>query len=179
MLENRSKLYLGVAAAALVMLLGTFLPVETVEIHGCKLMAYLSLLRVEVKAAQAAHQAQQRAEAETEAVAMAENTRAAAVAQTTQKPAAPGLDISLMIPVWGALVAVVAEEDFPAMVQMKQTQSVAVYRMVEKEEHKTIRPPGLPVAVREAVVVAQVVLMVTAALAALAKCIFVFIFKGV
>lgn len=179
MLENRSKLYLGVAAAALVMLLGTFLPVETVEIHGCKLMAYLSLLRVEVKAAQAAHQAQQRAEAETEAVAMAEDTRAAAVAQTMQKPAAPGLDISLMIPVWGALVAVAVAVVFPKMDQLTQKQKAAVPRLAEQEGHKMGHLLVHPAVDRVAVAAELEVSMAAAAAAAPAECIFAFIFKGV
>lgn len=156
-----------------------YLLAETVEIHRYKLMAYLSLLRVEVRAAQEAQQVQQRAEVETDGVAMEEDTRAVPAGQITLLLVAPGLDISLMIPALDEPVAVAAVVAFPEIMQLTQQQKAVAYRMVEKEEYKTIRTPGLLVAVREAVVAALVVLMVTAALAALAKCIFVFIFKGV
>ncbi len=77
-------------------------------------------------------------------------------------------------------------EAFPAIMLLMQQPKVAAYRMVEKEEHKRERIPGLPafarVEVAAALVVlmataALVVLMATAALAALAKCISVFTFK--
>lgn len=68
-------------------------------------------------------------------------------------------------------------EAFPAIMLLMQQPKVAAYRMVEKEEHKRERIPGLPAFARVEVAAALVVLMATAALAALAKCISVFTFK--
>lgn len=128
---------------------------------------------------QVAHPAQQRAEAEMAAVAMAEDTRTASMAQTTQEPAALGLDISLMIPVWGAPVAVVEAAAFLAVVQMKQTQSRAVYRMAERAERNLERRQALPAVDRVAVAAALEVPTAAAAAVALAECISASIFKGV
>lgn len=128
---------------------------------------------------QVAHPAQQRAEAEMAAVAMAEDTRAAAVAQTTQKPAAPGLDISLMIPALGAPVAVVEAAAFLVMGLPTQKPRAAVYRMVERAERKMERRQALPAVDRVAVAAALEVPTAAAAAVALAECISASIFKGV
>lgn len=125
-----------------------------------------------VRVVQAAHQAQQRAEAETEAVAMAEDMR------MLHNRVVPVLVIFLTIPALDAPVVEAVVEAFPAMVQLTQKPKAAAYRMAEKEGHKTERLPGLPAAARVAVAAALVVLMATAALAALVKCISASIFKG-
>ncbi len=147
--------------------------VGAVEIHRCKLMGYQPLPQMAVRVVQAAHQAQQRAEAETEAVAMAEDMR------MLHNRVVPVLVIFLTIPDLDLPVVEAVGEAFPAIMLLMQQPKVAAYRMVEKEEHKRGRIPGLPAAARVAVAAALVVLMATAALAALVKCISASIFKGV
>lgn len=145
----------------------------TVEIHRCKLMGYQPLPQMAVRVVQAAHQAQQRAEAEMEAVAMAEDI------VMLHNRVVPVLVIFLTIPTLDAPVVEAVGEDFPAIMLLMQQPKVAAYRMGEKEEHKKERIPGLPALARVEVAAALVVVMATAALAALAKCISASIFKGV
>lgn len=122
---------------------------------------------------QAAHQAQQRAEAEMEAVAMAEDI------VMLHNRVVPVLVIFLTTPTLDAPVVEAVGEAFPAMVQLTQKPKAAAYRMAEKEGHKTERLPGPTEAARVAVAAALVVVMATAALAALVKCISASIFKRV
>ena len=144
-----------------------------VEIHRCKLMGYQPLPQMAVRVVQAAHQAQQRAEAEMEAVAMAEDI------VMLHNRVVPVLVIFLTIPTLDAPVVEAVGEDFPAIMLLMQQPKVAAYRMGEKEGHKKERIPGLPALARVEVAAALVVVMATAALVALAKCISASIFKGV
>lgn len=128
---------------------------------------------------QAAHQAQRRVGPETVTVAMEDYTRAVPAGQITLLLVGLGLDIFLMIPALDEPVAVVVAVACLAIVLLTQKPRVAVYRMAEKEEHKTERIPGLPAVPRVVVAAALVVLTATVALAAGGKCISASIFKGV
>lgn len=151
----------------------------TVEIHRCKLMGYQPLPQMAVRVVQAAQKAQQRAEAAMAGAVMAEDMIAAPVARAMRKPVVPVLVIFLTTPTLDSPVVEAVGEAFLAIMLLMQQPKVAAYRMVEKEEHKRERIPGLPAFARVEVAAALVVLMATAALAALAKCISASIFKGV